>query len=75
MVLHSDYTGIAKNEKLVDEIVTQVLVRGFYEIPHFLNGELFEKLQSIAKDSIQTIANKKNEELKNTEGYQKSRLS
>lgn len=70
MVLHSDYTGIAKNEKLVDEIVTQVLARGFYEIPHFLDGELFEKLQSIAQHSVQTIANKKNEELKNTEGYQ-----
>lgn len=70
MVLHSDYTGIAKNEKLVDEIVTQVLARGFYEIPHFLDEELFEKLQSIAQHSVQTIANKKNEELKNTEGYQ-----
>lgn len=70
MILHEDYVGIAKDEKLVEQIVTQVLAKGFYEVPHFLNGELFEKLQSIAKNSIQTIANKKNEELKNTDGYQ-----
>ncbi len=70
MVLHSDYIGIAKNKELIEEIVTQVLKNGFYEIPHFLNGELFERLQSIAMHSTQTIANKKNEELKDTDGYQ-----